>query len=142
MPGVAARFARARYAREDPPREGTRQRPTSRPHFAAAGAREAPARRRSERGRPSSAGVFTSAAGRARQKTIPRRRLTSLLAHTLGEERSDEVILAALRKRQLPEEHLGKRAALDVLEELAASPGVVGVTARFAKARAILLFNE
>lgn len=121
MVGVAARFARTRF-------EG-------RPHDAGA-SDEAPissggTRRESK---PSS--------GRAEvaPHRVDRKQIVNLLAPTLGEEKSEEVILAACTRRQLPVDTLDQNQALTLLEDLAAQHGLVGVTARFAKARLILLF--
>jgi hypothetical protein len=71
---------------------------------------------------------------------VERVQIVNLLAPTLGEEKSEEVVLAALTRRQLPLDTLDQKQALTLLEDLAAQHGLVGVTARFAKARLILLF--
>ena len=64
--------------------------------------------------------------------------LVGLLASTLGQEKSEEAIAAAMRKLGLFGLTLDRAQALLVLEDLALSPGLVGVTARFAKARLLL----
>ena len=75
------------------------------------------------------------------KRTVERYRLVALLAPTLGQEKAEEVVLGSLRVLGLPEDRLDQRQALSILEQLAAVPGLVGVTARFAKARLILLFS-
>ena len=67
--------------------------------------------------------------------------LVALLASTVGQDRADEAVLEAVRRLGLPTRSLSRDQALAVLDDLAARPGLVGVTARFAKARAILLFG-
>jgi hypothetical protein len=120
--GVAARFARTRYER----------RASEPPAQPAEATDPVPASTRD----PSSARPAGS------PKTISRRRVVMLLAPTLGEEKADEVVVAALRRRGLPENALSRQDALVLLDELAALPGVIGVTARFVKARVILFFSE
>jgi hypothetical protein len=75
------------------------------------------------------------------KRTVERHSLVALLAPTLGQEKAEEVVLGSLRLLGLPEDSLDQRQALAMLEQLAAVPGLVGVTARFAKARVILLFS-
>ena|SRR5579859_895773 len=121
MVGVAARFARTRF-------EG-------RPHEGAV-VDEAPVSSGGTRreAKPSS-GRMPAAPHR-----VDRKQIVNLLAPTLGDEKSEEVVVAALSRRQLPLDTLDQKQALIVLEDLAAQHGLVGVTARFAKARLILLF--
>ncbi len=67
--------------------------------------------------------------------------LVGLLAGTVGQERAEEAVLDAVRRLGLPSRALSRDQILAVLDDLAARAGLVGVTARFAKARAILLFG-
>lgn len=122
MVGVAARFARTRF--EVRPHDGE---PVEEPPVSSGGTRR--------ESKPSSGRM------EAVPQRIERKQIVGLLAPTLGDEKSEEVVLAAVTRRQLPEETLDQQQALAVLEDLAAQHGLVGVTARFAKARLILLFR-
>ena len=72
---------------------------------------------------------------------LPCAEIYAIFSPCVGEEKAGELVRAAMRKLQLPEDALGKADVLRVLEELASVPGIVGVTARFAKARVILRFT-
>jgi hypothetical protein len=85
---------------------------------------------------PASEPVAPSSAARR----LPRSELVALLAHSLGRERSEELITAAARKLRIDAAAFNRDEALRILAELAATPGVVGVTAKFAKARCVLRF--
>ena len=78
-------------------------------------------------------------------KTVARSLLTSelvaLLASTVGQDRADEAVGEVARRLGLPSRSLSRDQTMAVLDDLASRPGLVGVTARFAKARAILLFG-
>jgi hypothetical protein len=67
--------------------------------------------------------------------------LVGLLAGTVGQERAEDAVLEVVRRLGLPTRSLSRDQTLAVLDDLAVRPGLVGVTARFAKARAILLFG-
>jgi hypothetical protein len=69
---------------------------------------------------------------------LHRPELTALLASSLGEEKSDEVVLESLRALHFPEDRFTLEQALGVLERLAASEDLVGVAARFAKAHLLM----
>lgn len=69
---------------------------------------------------------------------LHRAELTVLLASSLGEEKSDEVVLESLRALHFPEDRFTLEQALGVLERLAASEDLVGVAARFAKAHLLM----
>jgi hypothetical protein len=77
-----------------------------------------------------------------RTNTIDADQIAGLLAPSLGEERSLEIVREALRQHGAPLVGIDRARALDVLEGLACERGIVGVTARFAKARLILLFRR
>jgi hypothetical protein len=77
----------------------------------------------------------------ARKHTIGCRAVTALLAPSLGEEASAELVREALRRLGIEGEELDVRKAMRLLEALAALPGLPGISARFAKARVILLFK-
>jgi hypothetical protein len=69
-----------------------------------------------------------------KEASIGRALLTTLLAQSLGEEKSDELVRESLRKLGLPDEGLTLDQALATLEALTKSGELVGVAARFAKA--------
>ena len=62
--------------------------------------------------------------------------IAHLLSKAVGDERALEVVQDACKELRL---HVGRGLslsdALDVLERIAAQPGLLGVTARFAKSR-------
>ena len=64
--------------------------------------------------------------------------LVALLAPALGADKAREVVLAAARSFRFAPMALSQAQALTVLEQLAATPGIVGVVCRFAKARVLL----
>jgi hypothetical protein len=70
----------------------------------------------------------------------PRSELVALLAHSLGMEKSDELVATAARRLHLDASAFNRDEALRVLEDLMKLPGIVGITARFAKARCVLRF--
>ena len=86
---------------------------------------------------------FTSAPPPSTRQPFPapkdallrRAELTALLAPSLGDEKSGEVIATTIRKLGYREEDLTLAQALAVLETLTYAGGLVGVAARFAKAR-------
>jgi hypothetical protein len=70
--------------------------------------------------------------------TIESAELVAVLAHSIGTEKSREVILSAMSKLRISEGRLNAEQAHAVLELTAKAEGIVGVTSRFAKARLIL----
>lgn len=64
------------------------------------------------------------------------RDVSSLLAATLGWEKSEEVVLNAARSLGLDPNRLMAEEARAILGMLAGAPGIIGVTARFARSRA------
>jgi len=66
---------------------------------------------------------------------VSRTELTALLAPTLGDEKSDEVVLDELRRAGYPRDTLTSAQALGILDSLGTAEGLVGVAARFAKMR-------
>jgi hypothetical protein len=65
--------------------------------------------------------------------------IVALLAPTLGEEAADSRIRTAMHQAGVQGNELSIPTTLHLLERLAAEPGLVGIAARFAKARIILL---
>jgi hypothetical protein len=77
---------------------------------------------------------------RARPVAVDLRDIVELFEGAMGRERSEEVVFAAARRLSLPTERLDKAHALSLLDTLVSEPGIVGLCARFAKARLILRF--
>ena len=115
LAGLAARFIRARYLRLTSS--------SIRPAVQAVS-------RRDDEEPPSSRGVMSNHA------------LVDLLAPTLGNEKSTELVEEAARQLGLTMTRLGREDALRILEVLTAAKGIVGVAARFAKSRALLQFGS
>ena len=87
------------------------------------------------------------ASGRRAATTLPSsdhrvavHRLVELLAPSVGQEKSEEAVRDAMSRLGFQGDELDAKQSLRVLELLATSGGIVGVTARFAKARLLLLF--
>jgi hypothetical protein len=76
----------------------------------------------------------------ATEHRIAVHRLVELLAPSVGQEKSEEEVRDAMVRLGFEGDSLDARQSLRVLELLAATGGIVGVTARFAKARLLLLF--
>jgi hypothetical protein len=69
---------------------------------------------------------------------IERARLVALLARNLGAELAEESFTTAARTLRLTRDAYTEDETMAILDALAEAPGVVGTTARFAKARLIL----
>lgn len=67
--------------------------------------------------------------------------IIELFAPALGEDKARSVVQAALSALQLPTSGMPAPRALLVLEHIAEEPGLVGITARFAKSRVILAWG-
>lgn len=119
MVGVTARFARSRMGLPIP----------------AAASRRTP----SVPGATSSHVVPASRRGMSRSILIGE--LVKLLSGSEGQERAEEAVLDAIRRLRLPSRALSRNQTLAVLDDLASRTGPMAVTANFAKARAILLFD-
>jgi hypothetical protein len=68
-------------------------------------------------------------------------RIAELLAASLGREKAEDCIRAAMREIGIEDEELDMGQTIAVLDWLAGVGGIVAVTARFVKARVILLFS-
>lgn len=66
--------------------------------------------------------------------------LVMMLSESLGQEKANETVAAAAQQLQLSGRDFDREETLAILELMASSPGLVGIVARFAKARAILSF--
>jgi hypothetical protein len=71
---------------------------------------------------------------------IPRDKLASLLAHSVGPTRSHQLIGDSARRLGLASFDFDPEQAALIFEDLASERGALGVAARFAKARLMLLF--
>lgn len=121
MVGVTARFARSRMELAGPPSAPSSGRSRVVPHSS------------SDDAPPSSLKSVT--------RSLLIGELVGLFASTLGQERAEEIVVDAARRLGFHGRALSRDQTLAVLDDLAARPGLAGVTARFAKARAILLFG-
>ena len=88
------------------------------------------------------AGVPTRLAPAPSRRRVDLEQLAGLLAPSVGQEKSIEVLGAALDRIGAPRSGIDMSQGLQVLEALATEPGLIGVAARFAKARLILLFTR
>jgi len=68
-------------------------------------------------------------------ETLSINTVVGLLSPTLGAEKSADVVMAAARRLGVPEGGITGAQAIAILEELARTSGIVGVTARFARQR-------
>jgi len=68
--------------------------------------------------------------------------IIALLATSVGEERATVIVNDVIEKLHLDRDHVTTTQALDVLESIADEPGVVGITARFAKSRVHLRWER
>jgi hypothetical protein len=121
MVGVSARFARSRMGLPGPSSAATGRTP-----------------------RPAAAlsnDVAPASSRRSRARSIFIGELVELLSGPVGHERAEEAVLDALRRLRLPSRALARNQTLAVLDDLASRTGPVAVSARFAKARAILFFG-
>jgi hypothetical protein len=75
-------------------------------------------------------------------KRLPIAELVTLIAPTIGQEKATESIAFVLRLKGIVEDKLTQEQALAIFEVLSQSEGIVGVTARFAKARLVLRYRS
>ncbi|MFT3776009.1 MAG: hypothetical protein QM820_62490 [Minicystis sp.] len=66
---------------------------------------------------------------------IARRQIIKLLEGSLGAEKAEDAVVSACEATGNFSRELTQEQALDVLERIAKSPGLVGIAARFAKSR-------
>lgn len=67
--------------------------------------------------------------------TVSRADIARLLSQALGNEKAHGTVNKAAQQLGYRRELLDKNQALTVLEHIAQTPGLVGITARFAKSR-------
>jgi len=68
-------------------------------------------------------------------RTIAKRELAKMIAATIGDDKALEAVSSACAGAGFTGENLSWEEALAVLGRIAETPGVVGITARFAKSR-------
>jgi len=61
--------------------------------------------------------------------------IVELLATSIGEDTARSLVDGSVLRRGIDPQAITKQEALDVLEDIAAEPGLAGVTARFAKSK-------
>lgn len=64
--------------------------------------------------------------------------IVEMLSASLGKEFAEEAVSTSLKKQNLSQPFFSKQEVLTLLEVLAQEPGLLGITARFAKARVLL----
>ena len=74
-------------------------------------------------------------ASQARDWRLPRATLVALFAPSIGDDKALAVILDAAQGLAIEGTDYDQREALALLEHIAATPGLVGIVARFLKAR-------
>ena len=80
--------------------------------------------------------MTATARGRRPERRVEVAQIAHLLSKAVGDEKAEEVVQATCRALKLrTDEGLSLDDALRVLEEVAEQPGLLGVTARFAKSR-------
>ncbi len=77
----------------------------------------------------------------AAETPIPCAELVRLLSPTLGQKKAEALISEAAESLGLRADIFARSDALRVMEKIADQPGLVGVTARFAKSR-VHLWNS
>jgi hypothetical protein len=131
--GVAARLVQARIGGCSPPSAS----PTSKEiPGGASGAGAAPPSAVGPRSGPAPGTSRSGSAGGA--SSLAKGDLVALLSPSMGDEKASEVVSQGLRRAGVSGDTFPRERALLVLEELAKTPGLVGVTARFAKAKLLL----
>jgi hypothetical protein len=66
---------------------------------------------------------------------FPKTQLVMLLASAVGEEKAADAVTTASRALNYFDPVLDKPQALKLLDKIAETPGLVGITAKFAKTR-------
>jgi hypothetical protein len=79
-----------------------------------------------------------------RAESVPhnRERLITLMASSIGREKAAAVITSAMKDLRIPGDRFTREDALATLDAIATEPGLIGIVARFAKARALLELKD
>lgn len=72
----------------------------------------------------------------------PRSVIASYLAKAMGEESADETVRDVANELDVGPDEFTAEQALLILEEIAQRPGLVGITARYAKARVHIRWRD
>ena len=72
---------------------------------------------------------------------LPRLELSKLMGQTMGVEKADAVVAEAMASLSLSATDVNQQEALRILEHIASQPGLVGISARFAKGRVHLRWS-
>ena len=72
---------------------------------------------------------------------LPLRTLAEFLAQTIGLEKAEATLVETAQRMGLPVDRLDRDQAARLLEDLSQREGLVGISARFAKARMLLKFS-
>ena len=72
-----------------------------------------------------------------RPRRLSRTQLVEMLAESLGAEKASQVVAEATARVGITANEYDREQALRLLEAMTMEPGLVGVVARFAKARVI-----
>jgi hypothetical protein len=137
MVGIAARFARSRLDGPRPPPPVSVIRPSTPPPSSRS--RETRAVTIAESPRLPTFDAPPSSR-KPPETTVTAHEIASLLAVALGAEKALELVLGAARRLGIAPERIDKQHAMALLDQLAGEPGVIGLCARFTKARLILRF--
>ena len=73
---------------------------------------------------------------------LPRLVLSKLMAQTMGLEKADAAVVEAMTALSLTAPDVNQQEALRILEHIASQPGLVGISARFAKGRVHLRWSS
>jgi hypothetical protein len=73
-----------------------------------------------------------------KSQRLSRQELVSYLSESLGDAKATEVVSATATQMGMGLVDYDRAQTLQILERVADEPGLVGIVARFAKARAIL----
>jgi hypothetical protein len=77
-----------------------------------------------------------------RTRSVALTEIVALLAPAVGKKTAQDAVQNAASALGLPPDGWRAEHALSILDHLAASPGLLGISARFAKSRAILAFHD
>lgn len=75
------------------------------------------------------------------RETVPIAALCSLLASALGEARAEKEVRSKILKLRINAKNMTPTQAVAVLQAIGEEPGLVGIVARFAASRMILLWR-
>lgn len=71
--------------------------------------------------------------------SLDKAQLVKMLSAAMGEEKADHAVVSAARAMAIGSDSFDREEALAVLDRIAQTPGLVGITARFAKTRVLFM---